>query len=117
MRLFRFPVTSCLVIALVGCNAAYKDKIIGTWEVVEPDGSRATTIVEFTKDGKMITKDADKTKTGTEEATYVVEGDKLKATMKENGKELTQTATINKLTDKELVTTQEDGTVVTLQRK
>jgi uncharacterized protein (TIGR03066 family) len=84
-----------------------KEKILGTWELVkttEKDGAPAGSTVEFMKDGKAkLTIKADKPMTL--EVTYTVDGDTLKIMLKgPDGKEVTDTMKITKLTDKELVT-------------
>ena len=88
-------------------------KLVGKWE---PKEKGAAGVVEFTKDGKVtITATVD----GKEmkfEGTYKVDGNKLSATLKADDKEQTQTRTITKLTDTELVTKEDNGKETTLVR-
>jgi uncharacterized protein (TIGR03066 family) len=88
-------------------------KLVGKWSPKE----EATFTVEFTKDGKatLITTTADG-KGAKVEGTYKVDGNKLTATMKVDDKERTMIRTISKLTDTELVSTDEKGKEATLVR-
>jgi uncharacterized protein (TIGR03066 family) len=81
-------------------------KLVGKWE---PKEKGAAGVVEFTKDGKVtITANVDG-KESKFEGTYKIDGNKLSATVKAGDKEQTQTRTITKLTDTELVTTDDKG--------
>ena len=88
-----------------------KALIVGIWELTKvSEGPRDVNTIEFTKDGKfkMKLKGTD----GKEfdvDGTYVVEGDKLTAAVKSPVPSEKATATIKKLTDKELVTQNDDG--------
>jgi len=92
------------------------DKIVGKWNMEfsekdkAPPGAKGT--VEFTKDKKlklaMSFKIGDKEQTITADGTYEVNGDKLKTTIKFGGQEKSDTDTIKKLTDKEMVLFNED---------
>jgi uncharacterized protein (TIGR03066 family) len=84
-----------------------KEKIVGTWVLVKPETPKNLprgSVLEFTKDGKLKFS----AKLGDQdinlEGTYSVDGDKLKSAIKDqDGKEQSDTDTITKLTDKELV--------------
>jgi uncharacterized protein (TIGR03066 family) len=88
-------------------------KLLGKWCPKEA----ALFTIEFTKDGKamLVTTTAD----GKElkgEGTYKVDGNKLTATVKVSDKDRTITRTISKLTDTEMVCTDEKGKETTLVR-
>jgi len=88
-------------------------KLVGKWCPKE----EAVFTVELTKDGKatLVTTTADgKALKG--EGTYKLEGNKLTATVKVSDKERTITRTISKLTDTEMVATDEKGKETTLVR-
>src|SRR5579875_60070 len=95
-------------------------RILGVWEVTKSDdGTPVGTTIEFAKDGKLKVT----TKAGDQvlnlEGTYKVKGDKLTITLKppESEKELTDIVTITKLTDKVLITKDEQGKVDEFKRK
>jgi uncharacterized protein (TIGR03066 family) len=84
-----------------------KEKIVGTWVLEKPETPKNLppgAVFEFTKDGtlKFSAKVDGKDVHG--EGTYSVDGDKLKTAIKDpNGGEQSDTDTITKLTDKEMV--------------
>ena len=88
-------------------KAADKEKLVGTWELVKTDAKDAPppgTLVEFAKDGKLKITAAVGDKKITLNGSYSVEGDKLKTKMTTpDGKEISDTDTITKLTDKQLL--------------
>jgi uncharacterized protein (TIGR03066 family) len=88
-------------------DKANKDKIVGTWVLEKPEKPKGLPVgstIEFTKDGKMKVSAKVEGKDINIEGTYSVDGDKLKTTGQgPDGKEQTDTDTITKLTDKELV--------------
>jgi uncharacterized protein (TIGR03066 family) len=88
-------------------DKANKDKLVGTWVLEKPEkpkGLPSGATVEFTKDGKVKLTAKVEGRDINLEGTYSVDGDKLKTTSKDqDGKEHTDTDTISKLTDKELV--------------
>jgi uncharacterized protein (TIGR03066 family) len=99
---------------LFGQEAIDTKKLVGTWTLVKvdepgapPQPAGASVKVEFTKDGKMIVNMEEKDKKVTLSGTYKVTGDKMTSTVKpaEGGAEKTETQTISKLTDKQLIFT------------
>jgi uncharacterized protein (TIGR03066 family) len=90
-------------------------KLVGKWEPKNsPEGVSA--VIDFQKDGKVVVNFKSKGKEGKLAGTYKVEGNKLTTTMSFNGKDVTETETITKLTDAELVTKDEKGKEETLLR-
>src|SRR3954471_13762035 len=77
-------------------------KLVGTWELVKGDPAGAT--VEFTQDHKLKFRAKIGEQTVTLEGTYSVNKDNLTVNLKTpDGKDQSETLTIKKLTDKELV--------------
>jgi uncharacterized protein (TIGR03066 family) len=96
-----------------------KDKLAGTWVVVkcDGDGPPVGTVIKLTKDGKMkVTHNQDGQEV-TDDGTYMLDGNKLTVILKHDGDEKTHKATIQKLTDTELVAQHENGTTVEFKRK
>lgn len=144
MRVLGFALTACLVLSLSACSgksdkdkgsgsgsgsggrsssvtptaASNAEKIIGMWEVTKGEMPPGST-VEFGKDGKM--KMTMKVPGGkppvSMEATYKVEGDTIKSTMKAGGMEKTETLKIKELTDSKLVTLDEKNTTDEFKKK
>jgi uncharacterized protein (TIGR03066 family) len=87
-------------------------KLVGKWTRAKQGGS-----MEFTKDGKLFAAipDADG---GTikAEGTYTLDGNRLTIKVRVEGKELTSTSTVTKLTDAELVTVNDGGEQKTYTR-
>ena len=122
MPALRFVLSMAVVVILVGAasteekKATNMEKIVGVWELVKPLPELVTVTKggslswEFTKEGKLIVS----VKSGDEDAvppvtgTYSVDGDKFTTTRKEGSKDVTETITITKLTDMELVMTRKD---------
>ena len=93
-----------------GADAIDKDKIVGVWEITKTeDGAPPGTRAEFGKDGslKFTFKDGDKLIVGT--GTYKLDGAKLVVTVKVDGKESSETATVAKLSDDAMTTKDEHG--------
>jgi uncharacterized protein (TIGR03066 family) len=117
MNALRLAVAGALVLALACAaraeeKASTKDKLVGVWEVTKGDSLPVGAKLELTKDGKIMLVVKVEEKTIKLEGTYKVEGDKkFKATLKQGGKESTETLEITKLTDKELVIKDEKGKV------
>lgn len=109
MKALRIVAVGVLIAGLVVFLRAAEEKtdnkalIVGIWELIKvSDGPRDITTMEFTKDGKLKMKL--KGTDGKEidvDGTYVVEGDKLTATIKSPVPSGKSTATIKKLTDKD----------------
>jgi uncharacterized protein (TIGR03066 family) len=81
-------------------------KLVGTWEVTKGESLPPGSIAEFTKDGKLklTVKDGDKVVLSAE-GTYKIDGDSLTVKLKDpNGKDHEETMKVKSLTDKELVT-------------
>ena len=95
--------------------------ILGVWEVIKSDdGTPPMTTIEFTRNGKLKVNTKVGDQTLTMEGTYKLEGDKLTVTLKtpdETEKELTDTVTITKWTDKELKTKDQKGKVDEFKKK
>jgi uncharacterized protein (TIGR03066 family) len=117
MNAIRLPaaVLTCLAVAALAAaapekeKATNKEKIVGTWEVTKagsdlPEGSS----IEFTKDGKVTITAKVEGKAITVKGTYTIDGDKMMVTLKMDEKEHKQTLVIKTLTDKKLVTVDED---------
>jgi uncharacterized protein (TIGR03066 family) len=114
------------VICLLGTAVRADDKkpdyakmIIGKWEVTKADDGTLPvgSIVEFTKDGKFISREKLDAKDVTFEGTYKVEGDKFDLDLKAGDQSIKVSITITKLTDDELHTKNDDGKVVEVKRK
>jgi uncharacterized protein (TIGR03066 family) len=88
-------------------------KLVGKWEPLNgPKGEKI--VLEFTKEGKTkITFESDPKRV--REGSYKVDGNKLTLSQIEDGKEESETATVTKLTDTELVT-EAKGTKATFKR-
>ncbi len=109
----RAILTGCA--ALVVCLGVSADdkkidaqKLIGKWEPKEKkDGQKV--VIEFQTGGKACmahTADGKETKS---EGTYKVDGNKIVVTMTVGGEEKTHTHNVSKLTDTELVGTDDKG--------
>jgi uncharacterized protein (TIGR03066 family) len=119
MKLLQLALVGCLVLGTSAASRAEdtkgekkeapnKDKLVGTWEVVKAESEKGPPpgmTVHFTKDGKATLSFKAGDKTISAEGTYKVEGDKLAITLKigPGGKDHTDTDTIVKLTDKQLI--------------
>jgi uncharacterized protein (TIGR03066 family) len=97
-------------------DASNKEKLVGTWEAVKGDLPEGST-VDFTKDGKLKLTAKVQDKTITMEGKYELDGNKLKVTLKQGDKEMKQTLTIKTLTDKILVTLDEEGKTDEFKKK
>jgi hypothetical protein len=119
MKALRFVLGACVVLALAGVSVAgdkpnpptkdekkddkkdkndFKEKIIGTFEVVEDPGYEKGTLITFSKDGKCLFKKKGERKAG--EMTYKIDGDKLTISY---GKITTPPLKIEKITDEEMI--------------
>jgi uncharacterized protein (TIGR03066 family) len=100
-------------------KADNKTLIVGVWELTKAGegGPPVGTTMEFTKDGKLKLSGKADGKEFAFDGTYVIEGDKLTGTLKTQDGTEKDTITIKKLTDKELVTQDENGRVVEFTRK
>lgn len=101
------------VLLLAPSPSLVEDKIdgkllIGKWEPEKlPDGVEKL-VVEYTKDNKVSVELEAQGNKQKFEGTYKLEGDKLNIKIDINGNEQNQTRKITKLTDKEMVTNDEE---------
>ena len=90
-------------------------KLVGKWEPKEKkEGVRV--VLEFNKDGKASLTRTDDGVERTFGGTYKVDGNKVTTILKWGDKEQTDTRTVSKLTDTEMVSTDEKGREITLVR-
>jgi len=90
-------------------------KLVGKWEPMEKKDD-IKMVIEFRKDGTMMVTITEKGKDTKLDGTYKVEGNKLTTTVKAADMERMRTRTVSKLTDAELVSTDETGKEDTLVR-
>ncbi len=125
MKLLRWILLGCMTAGLADAPAgarapapprketAYKEKILGTWELTKSEDGPIGATIEFAKDGKarmaLLGPDGERL---TMEATYKVEGSTVTVIVKDpDGKERPEPATIIELTDSKLVVKDEKGKV------
>jgi uncharacterized protein (TIGR03066 family) len=127
MKLLPLASVACLMLGLTAASwadtkkdadkkASNKDKIIGTWEAISGELPKGT-LVEFTKDGKVTITGKIGEKVLTVEAIYEIDGDNLKTSHKEKGKEVKETMKIISLTDKELIAKDDQGKLNKFKKK
>ena len=92
-------------------------KIIGTWEITKSEEVPAGSVVEFTKDGKLIINTKLDDKDLKLEGTYKVEKDKLMIKITFMGETNESTDEIVKLTDDAMELKDKDKKVTTLKKK
>jgi uncharacterized protein (TIGR03066 family) len=118
---------------LLACGAAVAGqakidakKLIGKWEPAHEKDAKdkkdkappgPAMIIEFAANNKMSMTVTDAGKDFKVEGTYKLEADKLSVQMKVRDKEVTETLTVKKLTDDELVTEDSKNKTETLKRK
>jgi uncharacterized protein (TIGR03066 family) len=90
-------------------------KLVGKWEPKEKEEG-LTVVVEFTNDGKASFTTTANGKVTKIEGTYKVNGNRITMPMKYGETVRTHTLTVSKLTDTELVSTDEKGKEDTLVR-
>jgi len=90
-------------------------KLIGKWEPKDKKEG-ASIVIEFAKDGKLTVAFSGDGKDIKFDGTYKVDGNKLTTAVKFGEKEQTRTRTVSKLTDTELVSSDEKGKEDTLIR-
>jgi uncharacterized protein (TIGR03066 family) len=125
MNALRLMLATAVAVTLAaGVRAEDKDEkkdnaklLVGTWEVTKSfdKGPPVGATVEFTQDGKVKVKAKVDDKDLQREGTYKVDGAKLTLVMKD--KESKTILSIKKLSDKELVTENDDKKSVELKRK
>jgi len=115
MKALRLVLSGCLILGMASVSAAsdkpkppakdekkdtkeFKEKIVGTWEVVEDPSYEKGTLITFTKDGKYVFKPKS-VKKGVE-GTYKLDGDKFTFTVT---KITSPPLTIDKITDDEMI--------------
>lgn len=77
-------------------------KLVGKWQATDlPKG--VTAMLEFAKDGKLLVRNDYGGQPYQLEGTYKLTGNKLAVTLKRDGKDRSETMTVSKLTDDELV--------------
>jgi uncharacterized protein (TIGR03066 family) len=124
MKLLRLALVGVLALGVSVARADDKkdketqEKLVGVWESVKgsetmPPGST----MELTKDGKIKLVFKQGEKSLTVEGTYKVDGQSFKATLKVGDKEHTETIKIKKLTDTELVISDEKDKTDKLAKK
>jgi uncharacterized protein (TIGR03066 family) len=120
MRLTRVAMATVVFFGLTLIGAAgtgdNAKKIVGVWKVVKSDKGPKGGQIEFAKDGKLKVTFKAEDKEVTAEGTYKVKGDKLTVTITFMEKSSTNTATIKKLTEKELIVQGEKGNVTEFER-
>lgn len=112
-------ILGCALVALMACGATAADekidakKLVGKWEPKEKK-ENGSFVIEFKKDGKVTLTASGKDFKG--DGTYKLDGNKLDLTMKFGDMDRKMTRTISKLTDTELVSSDEQGKEDTLVR-
>jgi uncharacterized protein (TIGR03066 family) len=120
MSAWRLRAASVLAIGLLGAVRAEEKKpdnktlIVGVWELTKGTGGPPVgAILTFDKEGKVkMTAKMDGQEV-TREGAYAVDGDKVKVTAEGR----TESATIKKLTEKELILEAEQGRTMEFMRK
>jgi uncharacterized protein (TIGR03066 family) len=105
-----------LAVAVVG--AAQTDnakKLLGKWELVKGEGPKGA-IIEFTDDGKMKLEAKLGDKAIKADGTYKLQGNSIATKISFGGKTQSETSTIKKLTDTELIVEDEKGKVEEYRR-
>jgi len=129
MSAFRIALLGGLVM-MIGIASAEekaridKAKLVGTWTYVKTTGKKgppkgADMKVHFSKDGKLTLSLKHEDKSLKMSGTYSVKGDQMTTVLEgPGGKDMKDTVTISTLTDKKLVTTEdEEGKKVTTEFK
>jgi uncharacterized protein (TIGR03066 family) len=118
--------TAGMIVCLLSAGAFGDEKkndyaklIVGKWECTKADeGTLPTgTMIEFTKDGKLILSGKMGDQEFKMEGTYKLEGDKFDFTLKMGDQEHSDQITIKKLNDTTLSTANKEGKAVELTRK
>ena len=84
-------------------------KLVGKWEPKDDKPSGLAVVLEFGKDGRATLTAGEGGKEERAEGAYRLDGNRLTVAMAVGGKEQTQTLTISRLTDAELVGANEKG--------
>ncbi len=101
------------VLLLAPSHSLVEDKIdgkllLGKWEAEKPPEGVEKAVVEYLKDGKLSVEVEAQGQKHKFEGTYKLEGDKLNIKIDINGTEQEQKRIVVKLTDTELVTTDDE---------
>ncbi len=127
MNVLRLLVAGVMVCALTA-NVRAEEKVekkdnakllMGAWEATKAvEGTlQVGSVVEFGKDGKLKVIGKNDGKEVTHEGTYKVDGDKFTIMMKAGDNDVKMVITIKKISDKELITANEEGKVVEFKKK
>lgn len=115
---------AAVTLAGSGASARAEEKadarklLVGRWEAVkvDPNSLPLASVVELTRDGKVKVNGKTETKEINHEGTYVVEGNSFTVTMKAEGKEGSFKIKINKISESEMDTVNEEGKKVLFRR-
>ncbi len=119
MKLSRLVLVGVVFLAVGLVGTAGEDtakKLIGVWKVSKSEGSPPGATIEFTKDGKIKLRAEVKGKVLEASGTYTVKGQTITSKITHEGKTMTETAKIKKLTEKLLVTEDEKGKLDEFER-
>lgn len=98
--------------------ADYKDKIVGTWELVKAEDFPPGSLIDFKKDGKVKITVKQGDKETIMDGTYTVEGDKFTVEIAPPGGKLSKNIeTITKLTDTEMTMKDSKGKTEEYKKK
>jgi len=130
MRLLAVGAIVCLLTAGVRADdkkeekkdakkADYAKLIVGKWEVTKTEGMGPAegTLIEFTKDGKLVLKGKMGDQEINLEGTYKVDGDKFDFALKFGDQEHKDTITIKKIDGDTMSTANKEGHTVEMKRK
>jgi uncharacterized protein (TIGR03066 family) len=119
MKLHHLALGGLLLLGLAVLGQAGEEtarKLLGVWELTKAEKLIPGATVEFAKDNKMHLRFKAGDKAVTIDGTYKLEGKTIVSTLSFGGKSKTETNTIKKLTDKELVIEDEKGKVEEYKR-
>jgi uncharacterized protein (TIGR03066 family) len=116
---------ACLALMLGATSVTAKNaktsepaKIIGVWKAVDAKDAPGKLTVEFTSDGRLlVTLVLANGSSDKKEGTYTVNGEHLRVTVPEAGKDRTQHATIRRLTENRLITIDQTGRIEQFTRQ
>jgi uncharacterized protein (TIGR03066 family) len=110
------------ILSLSACSSRYGttnvERIVGAWKITKPAReSPPDTVLEFTRDGKLIWSATMNNQITRIEGTYKVEGNVIIATRDIGGQEDIRKIKIKALTDSSLITELPEGTVDEYERR
>jgi uncharacterized protein (TIGR03066 family) len=126
MSALRLLVASLLVLGMsVGLMAeekkaeVTKEKLIGAWEAVKVDEKTLPvgSVVTLMKDGKMTLLANEEGNKQELKGTWTVSGNKVTANLMVEDREIKHEVTVTKLTDTELIMTNDQGKAVEFKKK